>query len=467
MKKIICFLLAAVIALPFAACTKAGDPADKDPTDGFKGMYDEHYGRNDFLDWEIRDGVLYDFENDGADLMKKLTLTSYSGDLTFDTDANYVSSGKYSLKNVIKNDTSLAPASITYRFFTGNNGKDITRVSEITLDVYNLQDYELGIVPRLVFGNYGYEFDEIAIAASGKTRVSMGLSAEIKNYINMRPEYGLNSLTAITYVLTLPSGHDGDKTVYMDDLHYHADNSYEPEGGATPFARKDKNAADRELNDFDDFNRSLFVIPEYPYDDGARSYYAAASRYFKLEHSTSFKREGDGALKITNVGWEWEYDRNAIDVHGHTYKYPRLSFSGADMIGTTDLSNYKTLSVWVYYDRRSDTQGKESNPEYIQLFLQLYRSAVGSAYASSGRPMYIPANKWVNVRVDLTVDRFASRSRVEKIDIYTYGVAAFQDDIEFYIDDMRLSEQAVNRDDFNFTDGDYALYDENGAVIRT
>ena len=82
MKRKIALALATLTLFSFGACNLTTGNSKPDNTqqntqtgtdETFQGMYDEQYGRFDFMDWEIENGVLYDFENEGAEIMEFLS----------------------------------------------------------------------------------------------------------------------------------------------------------------------------------------------------------------------------------------------------------------------------------------------------------------------------------------------------------------------------------------------------------
>ena len=226
MKKTVSLLICLLMcfsAFPFVSgCSKKQQPEE------FKGMYDDIYDKNAYASWEIADGVLYGFEKQDNELfMRRTDITGFSGKLEYSDDANYVSSGKYSLKNTV--DASADARTVAYKFMTGENGKNIAKLSKITLDLYNVGGGDIKVRSKLMYSAYDsdfeYSFPETTAAADTKTAVTLSLSHEVKDVLKSRPEYGLNKVAYVYFEFVLPANAESGKVFYLDDLHYHADDT--------------------------------------------------------------------------------------------------------------------------------------------------------------------------------------------------------------------------------------------------
>lgn len=448
MKKSISLLICLVMcfsAFPFVSgCAKEQQPEE------FDGMYDEIYDKNAYSSWDIKDGVLYGFEKQDNELfMRRTDITGFSGKLEYSDDENYVSSGKYSLKNTVTADTNDDERTITYRFMTGDNGKNIAKLSKITLDLYNVRGGDIKVRSKFVFASFGsdfeYSFPETTAAAESKTAVTLQLSHEVKDVLKSRPEYGLGKVTHMVFEFVLPSGVDGDKVFHLDDLHYHADDTdYSEDGGATEFARKDfNNGKDREMNCFDDANRALFLIPEYPWDDGVNNY-TAPKEFFLPEYDSSFSHDGGGSLKVTNVGWH--ADDNVND-----HKNPGFSFYGDSMIGAENFGDYKTFSFWFYYAKENDSSFAEQNPDEVKFVFEMHTAQT----IFSSDAFALKANVWQQVKIDIS--SVVSRNKVRRIRFWGWGLTENQNTQVYYFDDMRFSKDEVPYDELEANPFDPSL----------
>lgn len=428
MKKLTVFILAAVFLFSAAACSSqtAGDD--------FTGMYDEVYDRNSLNEWELKDGILFDFERD-RNLMQNMTVEGFEGSIDYNEDAAYISAGKASMKNTLVNSTLAGPVTVKYRFSTGKNGRDITYLKSICLDVFNPNAYKLRIQPVITSSYASYYFDEQEIAAEAKTTVSAGLDKELKDYLGSMSGFDLANIVTIEYRLTLPQGAQGEKVYYFDNLCYQGgDESYIPPEGPEPFVRENG-----EVNNFNDANRCRFVTPEY---EIGLAGYDNQNQYVSAQFDDQIRHEGAGSLKFTIRGLDLgEYDAGV-------YGYPALSLRREEQIGAVNLSAYNTLSFWIYYDAREGSGGLSGNPDSVKFVFEFRNN-----YYPNGPEIVpdivIPKHCWVNVKINLGDSAFGLRDYTTALRFWTYGFDETQADRTVYFDDIRLSEERIPESELN------------------
>lgn len=403
-------------------------------TDDFCGMYDETYNRNEINDFDLQNGVLYDFERD-RNLMQTMTVENFEGSVDYNDDMQYVSSGQSSMKSCITNSALNQPVTVKYRFNTGKNGQDITHLKQITLDVFNPNSYKLRIKPVIVSLYASYYFDEQEIGANGKSVVVIDLGTQLKDYLGTMSGFELGRVIQLEYRLTIPQGAQGNKIVYFDNLRYHGgDDAYVPPAAPQPFER-----ANGEVNSFNDENRCRFVTPEY---EIGISGYDNQNQFVSAEFSNEVKHEGEGSLKFSVKG----LDLGAYDAG--TYGYPTLSLYRAEQIGATNLAKCNTLSFWIYYDAKNGSGGLSKNPDTIKFVFEFRNN-----YYPNGPEivpdLVIPKHRWVNIKINLNDPMFGLRDYTTALRFWTYGFGTNQMDRTVYFDDIRLSETQLSAEELN------------------
>ena len=436
MKKISIILALFLILAPFAGC------AEK-KADDFRGMYDEEYDRGQLDNWEIKDGILYGFEKD-RNLFETMTVENFEGNIDYNEDSQYISTGAASMKSTLKNSAMSSSVTVKYKFGTGKNGQDITDLTKITLDVYNPNDYKMSLQGVITSSYASYYFGVQEIAANGMTEAAMELTHELKDYLGEMSGFSLSEVLRLEYRLTIPQGAQGDKVVYFDDLRYHGgDENYTPPPAAEPFVREDG-----EVNNFNDENRCRFVTPEY---EIGLAGYDNQNQYVSADFEEEIKHEGAGSLKFTNRGLELgEYDAG-------TYGYPALSLRREEQIGTTNLTKYNTLSFWIYYDAQEGSGGLAKNPDTIKFVFEFRNN-----YFPNGPEivpdLVIPKHTWVNIKINLADDIFALRDYTTALRFWTYGFNTAEMDRIVYFDDISLSEEQLSAEELGGKK--YVIYTE-------
>ncbi len=423
MKKKFAAFLSFIFLFAAGACSHAPE------ADDFKGMYDDVYNRNSIYDWEIKDGILYDFEKD-KNLMQTMTVDNLEGRIDFNEDPTYVSTGETSMKSTLVNNTLFGAAIVGYKFSTGKNGQDISFVRNISLDVYNPNAYKLKIKPVVSSLYASYYFEEQELAANAKTSVEMELNKELKDYLGSMSGFELSKTISLEYRVTLPQGAQGEKVIYFDTLRYWAgDDSYVPPAAPEPFVREPG-----EVNNFNDANRCRFVTPEYEIGIGG---YDNQNQYVSAAFDDRIVREGAGSLKFTIKGLDLgEYDAGV-------YGYPALSLKREEQIGAVNLARYNTLSFWLYYDAQEGGGGLSKNPDTIKFVFEFRNN-----YYPNGPEivpdLVIPKHRWVNVKIKFDDDAFGLRDYTTALRFWTYGFGPSQMDRTVYFDDIRLSEERLS-----------------------
>ena len=428
MKKFLVFALTLMFVFSSGAC------AQKTSEDEFRGMYEEIYDRNSIFDWELKDGILYDFEQD-KDLFRTMTVENFEGSIDYNTDSAYITTGLSSMECVFTKNTLNSSQTVKFKFSTGKNGQDIAKLTSINLDVYNPNDYKLSVKPVISSAYASYYFDEQEIAAKGKTVVKMELSREQKDYLGTMSGFELDGVATLEYRVTVPKGAQGTKTFYFDNLCYvGGDDSYVAPAAPQPFTREAG-----EVNNFNDENRCRFVTPEYEIGIAG---YENQNQYVSAEFDSEIKHEGAGSLKFTIKGLQLDgYD-------AATYGYPALSLRREEQIGATNLSQYNTLSFWVYYDAKEGSGGLLKNPDTVKFVFEFRNN-----YYPNGPEivpdLVIPKHRWVNIQINLDDSIFGLRDYTTALRFWTYGFGTEQMDRTIYFDDISLSEDRIPESELN------------------
>lgn len=395
----------------------------------FIGMYEKEFNRNDLVSWEIKDGLLYDFEQ-SKNLLQTLEVENFEGEVLHNTDERFVTSGDSSMKSIIKNSAIKNSTTVKYKFSTGKNGKDITRLSKITMDVFNVNPYKVKIKPILISTYATYFFDEIELGANEKSLVEITLNKAIKDYLGEMTGFELKNLLQIEYRLIIPQGATGEKIFYFDSIKYYSDDS-----GYIPIPPPEQISRQLgEVNNFNDANRCRFVTPEY---EIGLAGYDNQNQFLTTSYSSDFKKEGSGSLKFEIEG----LDLGGFDAG--IYGYPALSLRRAEQIGATNLAKYNTLSFWVYYDAKRGSGGLAKNPDTIKFVFE-HRNNYYPNSAEIVSDLVIPKHKWVNIKINLGDNAFGLRDYTTALRFWTYGFDKTQVSRTVYFDDITLSTNQMS-----------------------